>query len=783
MADTEQNSDDAIAAWSNQRSIDKETPIFSVPDGPKAAKEPTSDDVIDFMKKQKNDDMSNLFNIDNDPNSTKAPGINEQIELLTTPKPTSSEVKDYSRKANDDVPLIDSDWVTTTLMVNNQFLKDEYRRGRFTSLTDEQFEDTTLGGSVSMNVPPQFTIFADPRAGGIVSGRNTTKVNGLNSNTGLGRVFGETIMENSTNVYFELGKLKHNNVIFYLLSAVDYNTAVIANTGRSPLAYKAGQIFGTGALMIAFPLITIGAIIAKNVIGLATNLLASPGRFAHNYLNPTMHDFWATAGSILTMITNELGMTTPSLKSDVAADDKKIGAPLQIDDNELAAVRKMMPGLLTSRNSVNIHAMVARGQLLQSKNRENRLRAISAMDASDFTGSDFSLYKIPVTELDTKLATNKLSGDLHKTLEPELKDHPDYINLSMPKDVEDFISTLNTDVDKVKDVFKADGAGRVTREGRREDQQSYIEKAMQTASAVFNEGARYAVFQVEHMGSSSITFNNSTTTLGLNEQINSAGSGWRELSFNVGKGEIPFVSKALTAMKDFSLGILDGITLGFSDSVAGYLAGANLHPEMKWEDSSVSVPTTTLKIALRSPSAHPISQIRGLYAPLASILAMVSPLSTGPASYTSPFHCSMFARGQQRIDRGMIVSATIERGVSNLAYNKQRRTMAIDVTLEVADFSQMVAAPVASSLLSTGGVMYDHESGMSKYIQALTARDLYSSTHALSRAKLKLSAFLQEKDLMLSPEYWGAAVGDNLTNSAIFSAISDPKEVPYSELF
>ena len=692
--------------------------------------------------------------------------------------------RDQQVSIKDEVSQVDSDWVSNGFLVRSNTLDEPYKTTRFKSIVDKKFVDTSLGGNISINCYPQFTRYCDIRSKGILEGRNDTRVNDLSGNIGMGTYYGSTIDDNSTNVYFEFGVPEFNNIAFFLLNSVDYKQAVVANSGRSPFFYNAGYAFGLGALILAFPVITIGVLIAKAAFSFATNILGSPGKFDHYYLKPTMFTYWSTVNSLVTMMSTELGILSPIFNTD-KADPKKVGVPLSIDNDQLSAMSKLMPGLITSGNAINVHAMVARTQVMYSKYFLNRTKDLVSISNSFIPSDELDTYQFRETTVE-RVTNEDLSGsnDLWSKIKPDVSKDKAYGNKKIKKDlkdVTDLITTTSED-NKVTTSTIADD-GTVVRDTRVEDESGWINNAVKTATSVFNEGARFAVFRVDHPSSTTESFSNSTTTVGVGDTVNNAGKKWRELKFNVGGGALGFAQTAVNAAVDAVVGATDGVTLGLSNVVAGFLAGASIEVPKRWDQSSANFPSMTFKMQLVSPSAHPIAQLRNIYIPLASILAGALPLSTGPKSHTSPFICNMFVRGRQRINLGMITSLSITRGTSNLPYNKQRRPLAIDVTFTVTDFYDVVAAPIAKDLLSSGNIMYDDESGISRYIQALCARDLYTTVHVFDKAKVKLSRFFQSTELAVSPESIGAWVGDTFSNNTLFSIFSDKKQVNYTELY
>ena len=740
-----------------------------------------------------------LFTI-SDNTISKIPTLEEEINASSSDNintdnyiPNDDYPIDRGNTLYDEVDVLDVEWVTNSFMIKPSDLifgketaKDAkiYKDNRFASLVDQQFTDTSLGGSLSINVVPQLTRYADIRSGGILSGRRPVTVTDMNGNYGLGRYYGEVYEENSTDVYMELGFTRFNNTLFYLFSSVDYKTAVVANSGRSPLMYNAGLGLGYGALMLAFPFITLGILLVKGIATIGANLLANPGRFEHSYLHPQMFTYWSMVNTLSTMMFTELGVVMPTLMDNKQPDANRIGAPMQISQDELDVMRDLMPGLITTGNAINIHAMLARGQMLHIANRKRRLKALNSLDY-DLNDENVSLYRKSIELLDKKIKPTK---DIWSKLKPYIVNNKEYKELSkeaVANDLKEMLAKVtDKTVDIVNDMFSMGDDGTYNREARGDtDEVGNIKKAMNVAETVFNEGARYAVFRVQHIGSTTETFSNSTTSISLDDSINSKADSWRDIKFSLGGGEIPGVSSVITGIQDLIVGTTEGLTMGLTNVIAGFLAGAKLESKKRWEGSSVSLPTHTFKMTLRSPSAHPIAQLQNLYIPLAAILATVLPISTGPKSYTSPLNCNMFVRGLQRIEHGMVAEVSVTRGVSNLAYNRSRRTLALDVTFKVVDYSETVSAAISSDILSSGSIFYNDEAGINRYIQSLCARDLFSATHTIDRAKIKISKFWQETGLLMTPEFIGAKLGDAVASDTIFGIFANDKTVKYSELF
>ena len=688
-----------------------------------------------------------------------------------------TDQKDQEQKNKNTIKVTDGDWLSDSFMVKSSLLDAPYKFKRFATIVENKFTDTSLGGSISLNVMPQFTRYADIRVKGLLETRNSVRVDDASGNYGMGRYYGEAIDDNSTNVYFEFGLPKFNNILFYLMSAVDYKTSVIANTGRSPFFYDAGYVFGIGALVIAFPIIAPIALIVKATATLASAMFAGNGRFDQYYLNPTMFLYWSSVNSIATMMATELGLLT-NLPANKNFEKDKLGVNLKVDQEELDNIKRLMPGLITEHNMINVHATVAKAQKRYIQYLTEKHKKLKELASGAMSDTDTSLVlNVPEVEV----------NNLWEELKDPMQKDPSYfskkkaeVSKTTQNNTAEALAEAKKKGEELKKQFEPDKEGRVKRSLRPEDSKSWLNRFWETSKAVASEGAKYAVFRVDFLGSASESFSNSVTNVEIGDTINSMGEKWRSMKFNLGAGGIPGVSDVVGAVTDFAVGALDGVTLGLSNVVGSFLSGANVDVPKRWSSSSASFPTLSFKMTLISPTAHPVAQMRAIYIPLAAILAGTLPLSTGPRSSTSPYLCSMFVRGYQRISMGMITSLSITRGTSNLPFNKQRRPLAVEVTFTVTDFSDSISAPVSSSLLDLGSAVYDDDSGLSKYISSLCSRDLYTTIHIKDRASIRWSRLWQGVDELTSPEYWGNKVGDFISTSPL-AIFTDRKQVGYME--
>ena len=158
------------------------------------------------------------------------------------------------------------------------------------------------------------------------------------------------------------------------------------------------------------------------------------------------------------------------------------------------------------------------------------------------------------------------------------------------------------------------------------------------------------------------------------------------------------------------------------------------------------------------------------------LLAGALPQATGRASYTSPFLCSLFNKGKQNIKLGMITSLTITRGTSNLPFNKYKQALALDVSFTVTDFSEVMSAPVSSSIFNVFSPELQDDTKFADYIATIASRDLLTSKYTIPKAKLRLSRQVMSYEQTLSIASLGLAAGQELRPllgaAAVYSAVS-----------
>ena len=154
----------------------------------------------------------------------------------------------YNRQVDrvaDKGDVIDEDWVNNKFMVGLNELEGVYKTNAYWSTANFKFVDTTLGGHIAINPRPQFTRYADVRAGNrIYNNPQALTLETRSLGIGIGRYYSEAIDDNAETVYLQFGVPKFNSLINFFTRAISYEDAYIATHGRYPVGYTIGKVAG-----------------------------------------------------------------------------------------------------------------------------------------------------------------------------------------------------------------------------------------------------------------------------------------------------------------------------------------------------------------------------------------------------------------------------------------------------------------------------------------------------------------------------------------------------------
>ena len=657
-----------------------------------------------------------------------------------------------SKKFATDNIVFDNNWFDIRFIPPDMNMNPIDVFNRFYTTASRKFTSTRIGGNFGINVKPQFTRWADIRHGNR-GFRGRLTINNLNVDAGLGRVYSERYDDAQQMIMLQFGKEKFNSLSNFMLSAIDYRDSYIANNGRYPTGYAVGSTVGAGIMLVAFPWMTLA------IWGLkfASGLIANVDSFNYYYMEPAMHLYWSAVSQIVTILGTELGILIPELMPE-KTDANRIGVPVRLNTSDLEEYKKLMPGLFTENNYIDIFKIATTTQTLANRLllEEYELYQKGEESPYDFLGYVYKDGVIKEKASPGSGLINTLNYNLsfEKWLNKLTKGDGLY---AAPEKTE----TKTADAD-----IKTFGRGSDGRYPVLDKDESYANKLAATIDAGIKEGGGYAIFNVEFSGSTTESFSNNVSDINLGSTLHTVASAARNMKFNFAGGNLfgETQQEAVGAVKNVVAGAVDSMTYGVSNVIQTLTGNAYVDIPKKWDTSDMSFPSITYNMSLRALYNTPFSRLKDELIPLAMILAGTLPLSAGQSAHTSPFLCEAFCKGVQHIKMGMITSLSVTRGVNNLAYDKNKNMRGIDVSFTITDFSTIMTAPVNTSIFDTFNIALEDNKPINRYLAVLASRDLLTSKYMVPRMKLKASRMLMNIDKAFSPHAIGMRIGHGLNN-------------------
>lgn len=689
---------------------------------------------------------------------------------------------------------IDKIWLKNSYLINVNDLSSSAQPNAYWSNAYLKFTDTSLGGNFGINTRYGFTPSADVPIAGRLSGREEYDSMSESMNFGMGRRYSEMFDDNEQILYLEMGDPKFNSLISYITHAIDYGTSVVANTGRSLFAFYAGKAVGTVigviALFTVFPFWGAALFLAAKGVAMLVSLFDT--NFSYYRLEPAMHKYWRMVNILTSQIGVELGFLTqeslPSEKEDPTGKTKtdlQIGMPMRLTSEFADEFRKIIPGLLTDRNYFDVFAVANKTQVIANNVKTMERKYYNSPNAKTFTYADKIAKQESMTfasYIDELFKTYGESGKIFDDATPAVTDNEGEV-AKKPDETAKTPETKTEEPSKSepKRGVNVDGTVNISDKEKKE-KESWSSNFFKYLDSSARHGANFATFRVEYIGAVSETWTNSTTEVPIKDTINNVSKKSRQLMFSMSGGNIVGDAQAalLNGVKDFAMGALDGITFGLSNVVTALMGGGYYDVPKMWDDSSFEYQRHTFKIRLGGPYGHPIAQLQDLYIPLFMLIAAAAPQAAGKAGYTTPMLCSPFIKGILNTPLAIIDSLTVERGVGNMGFDKRGRPLAIEVSFSITDLTSFITSPVDGGLFAPITSALDDASPMTRYIQLLAGRDLYTSKYVMPRAKLKWNKLKQGASMMTDASQVGTMMGSAL-GGTVFGALVEGFSLPIQQ--
>lgn len=684
-------------------------------------------------------------------NTIPTPIIEEQgIPRVPTDRKLDTEIIDT---------ILDEHWFNSVMMTPGDSIENDINNiYRFWSAVEMKYTDSSIGGNIGINPRPMFTPYADIPSPGRKRNRDVPSPSNVSGNYGMGRYYSEAIDDNANIIYMRFGVPQFRGLFSFLSTAIDPNQSKLANTGRVSLTII-GQIVGHVIQFMTFPRVAAYYILGKFVTT-AIGKVLPPRTSTYYSLKPTMYLYWSAVNYLATDLAVNMGILPRILSSDPKESTKK---SVEAQNASVAILREAFPELVTEDNYIDVFAIALRAQRIENEAIKKHYSFLESNTETGYFDHIKQFIDEPVTN-DTENATFKdmiqrelknpaVVGELTKSIKAPTKEGEEPIDdIYLERDPLDIASLSEEEQNKIL------ASGNPI--------SSYLNEVAANFKAQWKEGSQYLPFRVDHIDTVSESFSTSIKDNDLQMTINGKAQGSRSFKFSISGGNlsdnvlIEMAESALGYAADVVGGMLDTLTFGVSNVLSVLLGGGYLDVPKQWEDSTVELPTLNYNVKLISPYGNPISLLTNVYIPLLTLMGGILPLATGKASYTSPFLVNLEHPGRTSIPLGLMTNLSITRGASELSFNKDNRTLAIDVSFTVTDLSSIVAMPMSGGSLFGADMGLDEDNVLARYLATLGGMDIASRFYLTSVAKTNLAKNYFRLKKLTSPASYALMFGD-----------------------
>lgn len=607
----------------------------------------------------------------------------------------------------------DATWIRQAFLLPKRAIDAVDAERRTYNTGYRKFTDTSLGGNFALNTPYGFTPFCD-----LPEPRLHSKI----SASGMGRWYSECIDDYSIHVHMRFGVAQFSSWTSFFGNFYSAEASRMARTGRgSSLFFTLGKLAGFVVSLPFTPFI---------LAGQAIRFLLNKPSNKYYYLKPTMPLYWNT----VTMITNHLAANMGFIAGQ-GMEQYKDGAS-GLTGQDIAERNFLLPDTFRKDGGIDIYRIATKAQRLA----DQQYREIARIQEEAGTLNDL---KARMLQWQTKEITPESDG------RPLAAYMDDYFRVESSKDVKGKTTELPQEPNAAKGASKPT---QVFTDAAESINDYYGKNGKEDSSLVdyllaeARDGSQFITLRVDDPGEISESFSSSVRESDISSTINGISNSSRSTKFSFANGNISdgvvgqIVGGVMTAVSDFVAGAAEGLSIS---GLASLLGNAIADIPKHWDSSTANLPRASFTISLRTPYGNDMSRFQDLYVPLAFLLAGTLPLSTGPASYTSPFLCEMYCKGRNQIRLGMIDSLEIRRGVGNLGWTQDDKPLGIDITFSVVDMSTIMHMPITNMFnplepLTPGGLsrmFMGDETAFSDYMAVLSSLGLSDQIYASRRFK------------------------------------------------
>lgn len=617
----------------------------------------------------------------------------------------------------------DKEWIRNAFLAHSYNQEERALRAATFSTADSKFVSTKVGGNICINPLPQFCRAADIRRPGLGNYGNA-----------LGRYYNDAYDNHNQIVHFRMGVPSFNSLLLFVSNFYNGAAGRMARTGQGPSwLYRLGEAAGFVVGVMSWK------IQAVRLVGQAYGFFAQKGSSKFYTVKPTMPMYWNAVQTIVNQIAVNTGIV-PRIGGEGQAMVKS--ASYEFPSDMRAKLTQAMPDIFHSSGSIDVYAIANRAQRMARR----QMQAVeNALEGSNDVRAAFRIMNEQKVDV---------GAGGHLNYETYLENW----FASTPSGANSQVTPENDDISKISDL-QAGGTG-----------------FWEFLKAEFDDGSAFVSFRVNYTGPISESFSNTTGESELGAKLNNMASSARNLKFTLAGGNVaPGVDAVVQGVTDFVQGAADSVGLG--GVVSAMTGGAYVDIPNVWRGSTAQMPKASYNIVLTTIYNHPIAQLLYVYLPMAMLLAMAMPLSTGKQSYTSPFILEYYDKGRSQSRLAIVDSLSFTRGIHTLGFNADHRPLGIEATLSIADLSNVIHMPIAMGISLVGmafssvnnllaGVtasgIFDDDTAFTDYMATLSSLGLADQIYPLRKLKLNLTREMVKWESMTSPARLAGIMGDSL---------------------
>lgn len=700
--------------------------------------------------------------------------------------------------------LLDRKWVRQSFLLSGDDVANS--KFRIESLAEQKFTSSRLGGNWTINNPPQFTRYADPRDSGLHS-KNDWYKHADGNDVGMGHYYSDAIDNTRQEIALQFGVPQYNGMLTFFTGFYDNETAVMANEGLGVVGYYIGRLAG---LIVSLPFIPL------ILIGQAARFLLGRPSSKYYYMRETMPLYWHRVNTIANGIAVNMGLVPKVYPPFIGKPTD--GATPQLEAEDLDGRAKAyveyfhnaQQDIFLEGGGIDVYALANRTQRMADARYDKMITALEAEPQDDkiailqrMNKHQSERISVPPDEFLNDKGEGGARGAIYnyfqtrqiltgvnnsRQFQTDSRTQQDVSTIGAAAPAGPTPEQTQANAAAATSTSSTGGANNVRptwspldkavipKDGEsipgadiEYEQQIKHSPASDPKNGFLDyymadrrDGSKFVRFRVDYGGSVSESFSSSVGESSIQGNINSTSSSARSARFAIMDGNtgIGPADGIMNALKGIVTGAMDSLQVSGLMSLAG---SAFVDIPKHWQSSSADLPSTRYTMELRSPYGNHMSRFINLYVPLACLLAGALPLSTGKQSYTSPFLCQLWHRGHAQVRLGMIDSLSITRGVGGLGWNNNNECLAIDVSFNVVDMSTIMHAPIDtgfSILKPWKGLLQDNDDPFNDYMAILGNLSMADQIYSLRKLILNLTRKSNQIDAYFTKAHAASALDE-----------------------